>query len=270
MTRLLAAAVSLAGLALSASAAIAAAPQSSLVTDQVTVELLREAPSADGSVRGALMIDLAPGWKTYWIDPGAAGIPPTIDFSATKGLEDAELRLPAPHRFGEGFARSNGYDAPLAAAFTLTPRKGETLGPITASVMLGVCHDICIPVQATLTADDANAQTGVESAFSALPKANGEIGTIDPAITAASADALTIRVDVAGKADRPDLFVSAPGGWFFDEPAAPVHDGDSYVFTVPILERPRGEKGAPSAVDAVFTAGDRSIAADSLPVAPGS
>ena len=200
----LAAALSLAGLALFGAATSAdAAPQSSLATDQVRLELLREAPSADGSVRGALVIDLAPGWKTYWIDPGAAGIPPTIDFSATKGLKDADLRLPAPHRFGEGFARSNGYDAPLAAAFTLTPRKGETLGPVTASVMLGVCHDICIPVQATLTADDADEKTGVESAFSALPKANGEIGTIDPATAAASADALTIRVDARRQGRAP-------------------------------------------------------------------
>lgn len=37
------------------------------------------APDAQGILRGALEIRLKPGWKTYWLDPGSSGVPPTLD-----------------------------------------------------------------------------------------------------------------------------------------------------------------------------------------------
>ncbi len=33
-------------------------------------------PAADGKLKGMLDIELKPGWKTYWRDPGDAGVPP--------------------------------------------------------------------------------------------------------------------------------------------------------------------------------------------------
>ncbi|MEX6506297.1 protein-disulfide reductase DsbD domain-containing protein [Jiella sp. M17.18] len=260
------------GLLVAASVPAARADEApaTLRTDQVTLRLVREAPAADGSVRGALDIDLAPGWKTYWTDPGAAGIPPTIDFSKTGNLAKADLRLPAPRRFGEGFGRSNGYERPIAAAFTLTPKKGAAIGTVTASVMLGVCHDICIPVQATLTAKPSDDPQAVQAAFAGLPKPNGTGATIGPATAGPKADTLRIPVEAPADGGRPDLFVSEPGGWYFDEPAAPERDGGAYVFTVPVLERPPGATGAPARVDAIFTAGRTAVEADGLSVGAGS
>ena len=37
------------------------------------------AADENGVIEGALEIDLKPGWKTYWRDPGDAGVPPTLD-----------------------------------------------------------------------------------------------------------------------------------------------------------------------------------------------
>ena len=48
-------------------------------------------PDPSGITRGALEIDLDEGWKTYWIDPGASGIPPQIDFSPSTGIELGRL-----------------------------------------------------------------------------------------------------------------------------------------------------------------------------------
>ena len=56
-------------------------------------------------------IALAPGAITYWRDPGDAGLPPTLDFSASDNVASVEPEFPAPKRIkeadgGEAF----GYD----------------------------------------------------------------------------------------------------------------------------------------------------------------
>lgn len=136
----------LVGLASAATAADTSQPESSvLATDEVTLRLVAGEPDDEGTVRGALVVDLAPGWKTYWIDPGDAGIPPSVDFSATQGAPAADVSFPAPRRFGGDAVRSNGYTAPMAIAFTLEGLDPASPAPVEASVMLGICETICIP-----------------------------------------------------------------------------------------------------------------------------
>ncbi|MEH6719849.1 MAG: protein-disulfide reductase DsbD domain-containing protein [Aurantimonas endophytica] len=239
--------------------------------EPMTVRLTTAPAGADGSVRGALLLDLAPGWKTYWVDPGTSGIPPTIDFAATSGLGHAELHFPAPHRFGEGLARANGYNRSLAVAFELAPAAGAELGPVAASVMMGVCREICVPVQATLTTAEADAGA-VQAAFAALPE-RGE-APAELASARLAGDMLTVAITrpeqggTSAPRDDADLFVAGPAGWYFDEPDAPARQGDRLVFQVPVLERPRGEAGPPERVDVVFTDGAGALEAKGLAVAP--
>jgi DsbC/DsbD-like thiol-disulfide interchange protein len=246
-----------------------ASDEASLRTEQMTVRLASEPPGPDGRVRGALLLDLAPGWKTYWIDPGESGIPPTIDFSGTSGYGRAELHFPAPRRFGEGLARANGYDQSLAVGFELVPEVDARLGSVEASILLGVCRHICIPVQGTLTATRADDGI-VRAAFAALPAT----GTAAGAMMSAGlfADMLTVTVAGAGKdgsagpRSDADLFVSGPEGWYFGEPEAPARQDDQLVFSVPVLERPRGETGPPERIDVVFTDGADAVEARGLAV----
>lgn len=257
------------GLALLAGEAHAAGNGATLATDQVTIRLARETAMPDGTVRGALVVDLAPGWKTYWIDPGASGIPPTIDFSETSGLGGATLRFPAPHRLGDDFSRANGYKQPVSIAFELAPKPQATIGPIEAQILLGVCSEICIPVQANLTGEsDAAADAPiVAAAFSALPDQSGDIGRIRSAVADGKGDWLTITAEYAGAAGKPDLFVRGPEGWYFGEPAAPTSQGDDLVFKVEVVDRPRGAEGAPETIDVVFTDGPRAFEANGIAVA---
>lgn len=257
------------GLALLASEAHAEGNGATLATDQVTISLARENAMPDGTVRGALVVDLAPGWKTYWIDPGASGIPPTIDFSETRGLGGATLRFPAPHRLGEDFSRANGYKQPVSIAFELAPKPQAAIGPIEAQILLGVCAEICIPVQANLTGESDAAVDAplVAAAFSALPDRSGDIGRIRSAVANAEGDVLTITAEYAEAAETPDLFVRGPEGWYFDEPAAPTSRDGNLVFEVKVVDRPRGAEGAPKTIDVVFTDGPRAFEATDIAVA---
>lgn len=44
-------------------------------------------PESDGTIKAVLDVDLLPGWKTYWRDPGEAGVPPRWVFPAVKILK---------------------------------------------------------------------------------------------------------------------------------------------------------------------------------------
>ena len=60
--------------------------------------------------RGAgVEIRLDPGWKTYWRDPGDAGVPPVFDWSRSDNLAKVTLSWPAPTRFDDEAGSSIGY-----------------------------------------------------------------------------------------------------------------------------------------------------------------
>src|SRR5262249_20624760 len=133
------------------------------------------APDEQGIIEGALQIDLKPGWKTYWLDPGDAGVPPSLDVSASHNVASADMSFPAPHRFDDGFAKWAGYDQPVTfpVAFRLNDPKQHAT--IEAAIFLGICETICVPVQTTLRVetasdpDNADDAETVQAALDALP-----------------------------------------------------------------------------------------------------
>jgi suppressor for copper-sensitivity B len=54
--------------------------------------------AADSTLEAGLEFRFAKGWHGYWRTPGDAGIPPTVDWSASENISGAEISWPAPHR----------------------------------------------------------------------------------------------------------------------------------------------------------------------------
>lgn len=54
--------------------------------------------AADSALEAGLEFRFAKGWHGYWRTPGDAGIPPTVDWSASENISGAEISWPAPHR----------------------------------------------------------------------------------------------------------------------------------------------------------------------------
>ncbi|MBT8413077.1 MAG: hypothetical protein KJO30_02005, partial [Boseongicola sp.] len=111
------------------------------------VEVLPGWRGDDGIHRAAFSIKLAPGWKTYWRTPGDAGIPPIFDWSTSENLSGVGVSFPVPLVFYENGMRSIGYDDGMILPIAL--RAGDTDGDIALSgrMTLGVCLDICVPVE---------------------------------------------------------------------------------------------------------------------------
>ncbi len=146
----------------------AAAADGWLETEGARIRLLTEPAGRDGIIRGALQIDLEPGWKTYWRDPIDSGVPPAL---GVKGM-GSELHFPAPRWLSDQYSTFAGYDRPVLFPVTVEP-KASISGALEAEIFLGVCETICIPVSGTLTAMPAAPEsTGghiIEAAFAALP-----------------------------------------------------------------------------------------------------
>ena len=200
----------------------------------------------DGKLTGILDIELKPGWKTYWRDPGDAGVPPTIDVTASPGVTGAEFSFPTPEWHDDGDFKWAGYDQSVALPITFT-LASSTPGVINADVFLGVCETICIPVKATLAVDPArdpanpNDAAAVSAALAALPApASKEFG-----VTTANRSGETIEVEAVAPGDpsSADLFIAGADGYFFGTPKKKFEEG-RLRFSIPTLslpdERPQG------------------------------
>src|SRR5436190_24349100 len=62
-------------------------------------ELIAERPvRPGGEVEIAILMRTSPGWHGYWLNPGDAGLPMTIDWQLPKNVSVGPLRYPVPQR----------------------------------------------------------------------------------------------------------------------------------------------------------------------------
>lgn len=120
---------------------------------EARVRLVAAGVGEDGRLAGGIEIMLDPGWWTYWRTPGAAGIPPVIDLSASKNLGPVEVSFPLPQRHDDGYGVSNVYEGGVLLPFTAEVADPSAPVELRLSLDLGVCEKVCIPehVEATLT-----------------------------------------------------------------------------------------------------------------------
>lgn len=226
-------------------------------------------PRDDGTIAGFLDIALDPGWKTYWRDPGSAGIPPTLDFSQSQGIAFGEMKYPAPVRVDDGYAIWAGYTQPVQFPLTFR-RTGSAGAQIHALAFIGICEKICVPFQAELVVDlpenliaQDPVKPQIDQAFARLPEAAGADFGVEKASLDFSVNQLTVSVKLP--AFRPsgvaaELFVAGPQGFAFSPPKL-IREHDGLAEWTVRVEPPSGVDADSVAVplDIVVTLGQRAI-----------
>ncbi|MEO9612286.1 MAG: protein-disulfide reductase DsbD domain-containing protein [Nitratireductor sp.] len=240
-----------------------AASSESFHTDGATIRLITTGlADRDGVLRGALEVDLDPGWKTYWRDPGASGVPPQITLDGSLNVEDARLGYPAPQWHEDSYGAWAGYDAPVRFPVIFTIGAPERYALIEANVFVGVCQNVCIPVQARLTVEPGSApdapadKAAVEAAFAALPAPAGD----DFGVTAVrlEADQLIVEAAMPAESGEAALFVAGAQGYLFGTPRTDRTEAgngpaDRTIFHVPILQRPGTDTPPPTVAYTLVT-----------------
>jgi thiol:disulfide interchange protein len=122
----------------------------------VTARLVPEAPNvAPGTTLWVdLHLDIAPGWHTYWRNPGDAGLPTEIAWTLPAGFTADDIMWPVPERFVVDRLGNYGYRDAVDLLVPITvPQQAEPGGTVNfgAAVSWLVCSDICIPGDAKLT-----------------------------------------------------------------------------------------------------------------------
>ena len=200
------------------------------------------AADENGVIEGVLQIDLKPGWKTYWRDPGDAGVPPTLDASASTNIASAEMSFPAPQRINDGLAIWAGYKQPVSfpVAFAMADAKQPAM--IKAKVFLGICETICIPIHATFEVDPASDPDNADDAAIVQAARDALPGTEQPdfgvTLLKGGEDEVLVEAEFAGEPTSVDFFLAGADGYQFGPPER-REDGDRLLFSVPILERPK-------------------------------
>jgi thiol:disulfide interchange protein DsbD len=126
-------------------------------TAHLELELVAgSAVTPGGRVQVALRQVIAPGWHTYWRNPGDAGEATQIDWKLPPGWTAGPIVWPTPERAVTGplmnyvYSREVLLPSAISAPANAAPGTRVTL---SAHASLLVCKDICVPEEATLAVD---------------------------------------------------------------------------------------------------------------------
>ncbi|BBE72237.1 protein-disulfide reductase DsbD domain-containing protein [Oharaeibacter diazotrophicus] len=231
-------------------------------------------PDGRGGYDVGVGIALPEGWHTYWRSPGDSGVPPVFDWSASENVAAFEVAWPAPGRYFDGFGTSVVYDGDVTLPVRVVP--ADPAAPVRLAVRLnyGYCKDICVPATAEFSADldpaaprDEAAAATIAAARASVPVPEAEAAPDAPRLVALEVagegrDARATVTLAAADAERVDLFVEGPDGWYLSPPER-VSAGDGRaVFAVALDGRPK--KAALSGAVLRFTIADGARSVEAL------
>lgn len=205
-----------------------------------------------GAAKGApryvgVEIRLRANWKTYWRQPGEAGLPPEFDFSGSGNLAGATVLWPAPSWYVDEYGEAIGYKDRVIFPVRVTAEDPGRPITIRLNLSYAVCLDICVPVQTDLSLDVAGQPASSSSPHAAdinrfkalVPERAGrgaEKGIKRVLIRGEGKTArLVVELADGSAKGRADIFVEGPQEYYFGPPAPEeTASGASVRYAIPI------------------------------------
>jgi DsbC/DsbD-like thiol-disulfide interchange protein len=183
-------------------------------------------------------VAMAPGWKTYWRNPGdAGGVPPHIDWAASTNVAAVKVLFPAPTRLKDASGDSIGYKSNVVFPLEVTPKDATKPVDLKLAIEFGVCREICVPAEAKIDysipasgvkGSDQAAFEQLAASLAAVPRRTAERRPTDPELKSLTATLtgdkpnLVIEGTFPGGASGADLFLEASDGVYVPMPATPA------------------------------------------------
>jgi len=240
----------------------------------VSVSLVAETRSiAPGhSFHLALRQQIEAGWHTYWLNPGDAGLPTTIDWRLPPDFKAGPILWPQPKRIAYGPVVDYGYEnevlLPVDIDVPSTVARGTDL-VIAAHASWLVCSDTCIPEDADLSISvPVAAETEPDPDWAErLASVRARLPLRNPFPTTASANAENITLHIAmGDAQklRDVMFFPADRNVIDNDAAqAPLAGPEGLTLTL----RRDGTKPPPAALNGLLSFRDSAAQLDTDPQA---
>lgn len=189
------------------------------------------AEDSSGKVTALLEIDPKPGWKTYWRNPGDAGMAPQVDLSAAENLRLVKVNYPAPEIGTDEAGRFFGYHQRVGLVVELEKPDPSRPSRLSANVLVGLCAQICLPFQAEFDlplADASRPQAdefmNINMARLALPETPSPGFGIRTSGLSENGDAFEATVTIPGK-EMPEIAVAPSEGLLLGPMEASLQDG---------------------------------------------
>ena len=169
------------------------------------------------AILALLQIEPKPGWKTYWRNPGDAGMPPQLDFGGSTNLVLRSIAFPIPEIGKDDGGRFIGYHQPVSLVVEFAKPLPDAPSTINLDAIVGICEKVCLPFMTSFSVPLTPGQPESEEfmqlqlAQSALPENPGK----DFEITSLhlSTDGRTIEADVTLPiAETPEIAILPPPG----------------------------------------------------------
>ena len=206
----------------------------------ITPTLLAESPTpaAGSQVTLAFAMKPAPDWHGYWQNPGDAGLPTHVEWTAPKGLAFGPIQFPVPQTLLIAGLMNYVYERDYAQLVTLSVPKGVAPGtklPISAKLDWLACNPrTCVPETATLsillTIGNGAVAPATRAQFdhwrAALPK---PLGAQPHFQTANGRFRLELPLPASAKVVRPYFFALTDGAIDYAAPQIATRDGDRLV-----------------------------------------
>lgn len=213
---------------------------------------------AGGVWRAGVLVELEPGWKTYWRVPGDTGIPPQFDWTGSRNIGAIEVGYPVPSRFQDAGGESIGYHGQVLFPLSVKPGKPDEMVQLQLNMFFAACNAICIPAtaKAGLLLNSSTMNPLLQNWQRRVPRvlAAGEA----PSVTALRIETLRDKpmlvLSLAGAAQ--DIFVESATAAYFGKPQFEVAPGEAWL---PIwnLSDARKLRGVP--LKATLSFGDSGI-----------
>lgn len=152
-----------------------------------------------------LRLTMDPGWHSYWVNPGEAGVPLKAKWTLPAGWQAGELRQPVPKRFATGGLVGFGYEGEALFLVDLTP-------PVEAA---GDAH--CRVKLSWLTCNDDSCVPGTVELDLLLPAGDGSASP-EAALATAAAERMPrtldgLRLEVEDQGESLRLTLRGPEGF---------------------------------------------------------
>lgn len=240
-------------LALCALPALAGSPNQSdpnQADPHAVIQLLAGQAHPEGLA--GLEIQLAPGWKTYWRNPGDAGIPPTFDWSRSENLREVTVLWPAPSRYDQEGASSAVYHDQVVLPLKISAIDPSKPVKLALGLDYAACKTICVPAKGSANVvlspgatTQGQGSAEIEQALKQVPVTR-EIGATAPlAIKQVRLDTTTTPARLTIEVNAPSasaLFVEGPMKWYLPmpEPADKADKANPQSFVLPLEGLPKG------------------------------
>jgi thiol:disulfide interchange protein DsbD len=126
----------------------------------VKATLVTDAPSpivAGKPFTATVVLDLQPGWHTYWQYAGDSGLPPKVEWQLPEGWIAGPMEFSVPEQFSEpGDMVIYGYEQQQLLRASITPPKNlpkDQTFELKAKVSWLACSDLCVPGSAEVFAE---------------------------------------------------------------------------------------------------------------------